>query len=697
MCHYNKRLLWFGGVLFISIINNLVQAEERMQLDEVTVSAPLPTSPTVNIYTKEGSVSRPHTDGADYLQSIPGITAGRSGGHGLEPNIRGQSQNQLNIIADNAFLFGACPNRLDPSSSYLNIDSYDEIVVTKGYQSVLNGPGATGGSIILKRKSPIPATQEKLYTTGSASGGYDSNGKTWFSNLNFSGGNQKVYARARTSFKEANNYKDGNNNEVRSAFQEKTGGITLGLTPYKDGHLYVSYDLHQIEDSLFPGAGMDSPLSRGHTTRIGFEKKYLTHHIRNVDITAYGSLIDHVMDNYSLRQAGRLYRRVYSDSNTYGAKIKADIALKKQTLTTAIEFRHNNRDANRLQGTTTNNVTRLQSVMWPDITMNEIGLALETTYQVSPTRRMILGGRYDYVNVGYGRASQRAINRSANDLYVMFYGYDANRQTEHNIGGLLRYEHDITKDITLFAGISRATRTADATERGLANDMIMQGMNRSWVGNPLIKPEKHHQLDLGMQIDRQKWDIGVSTYVNRIDNFILRDAARGQTGILINAPHADIYRNIGALFTGFEIQGGWNALPVIRLEGDIAYTYGNNLSDNLALPQVPPLHGSLALLWQAHTYAEVMIDMQWALRQNRTDTNPTRGTGRDIGESSGYAIWGINTTITKLEPFFLTIGIDNLLDKKYTQHLNRSNISDPTEVRVNEPGRSFYLQIKMVF
>ena len=48
----------------------------------------------------------------------------------------------------------------------------------------------------------------------------------------------------------------------------------------------------------------------------------------------------------------------------------------------------------------------------------------------------------------------------------------------------------------LYAGLSRTVRTADATERFIASNASTP--NDRWVGNPLIDPEKHHQLELGL-------------------------------------------------------------------------------------------------------------------------------------------------------------------------------------------------------
>lgn len=89
--------------------------------------------------------------------------------------------------------------------------------------------------------------------------------------------------------------------------------------------------------------------------------------------------------------------------------------------------------------------------------------------------------------------------------------------------------------------------------------------------------------------------------------------------------------------------------------------------------------------------------MRWAIKQTRVDTDPNTATGRDVDETNGYAVFDLQGRLTAFDPVSLNVGVTNILDKKYASHLNRSNISDPTEIQVNEPGRSFYIQLNVPF
>ena len=48
-------------------------------------------------------------------------------------------------------VYGACSSKMDPASTYANIENFDSISVIKGTQSVLFGAGGPGGVVRYER------------------------------------------------------------------------------------------------------------------------------------------------------------------------------------------------------------------------------------------------------------------------------------------------------------------------------------------------------------------------------------------------------------------------------------------------------------------------------------------------------------------------------------------------------------------
>lgn len=89
------------------------------------------------------------------LSSDPSVSLSRMGGRGLEPVIRGQSQERVDVLLDGIRVEGACPNRMDPPTSRLSSALAPLLEVRTSNQTLRWGP-ITGGQIIATdRKSVV--------------------------------------------------------------------------------------------------------------------------------------------------------------------------------------------------------------------------------------------------------------------------------------------------------------------------------------------------------------------------------------------------------------------------------------------------------------------------------------------------------------------------------------------------------------
>ena len=149
----NKNI-FFIAILFITNLH----AED---LTDIQISAPVLNTQDLTSQAIEDINTKNAIDGGDLLRSINGINTIRRGGHGLDPVIRGQSDQRLNSSIDGAIVYGACSSKMDPASTYVNIENYDSITVIKGSQSVIYGAGGPGGVVRYERITE-PLTSARL-------------------------------------------------------------------------------------------------------------------------------------------------------------------------------------------------------------------------------------------------------------------------------------------------------------------------------------------------------------------------------------------------------------------------------------------------------------------------------------------------------------------------------------------------------
>ena len=675
--------LIFMGSAFAS----LVLAAEN-EIPTIQVEADKIIDATTSVLKLDNNFS---ADGGELLLQTPGVSGVKMGNHGIDPVIRGQKHNQLNVLLGGAYIHGGCPNRMDPPSSFASTELYDQVTVIKGVQTLIYGGGGSGGTVLFERSVPTFEKDETIKTKVGA--GYRSNGKAWNVFADVAAGSNDGYVRGSVTEKEAEEYQDGDGNDVRSGYSEKSAMLSLGAKTDAGTKYRLDIDAVRGEDILYAGAMMDSPLSNSDTYKLTVETAKVAG-FDKVKVEAYRSDVSHIMDNFSYR-TNMMWMRVPSTSITDGMRLIGDMPVSEGTLSIGMDYKQGDRDATRYSSMTPVYPTMSQSFMWPGVETSQTGLFAEYEGEVSKGNRYTAGLRYDSVEADATKATSTTMMMptTPNTLYSNYYGTTASKKTEDNISALFRMEHDTNKQTTLFWGLSRTVRTADETERFIAANNSTTMMR--WIGNPDIKPEEHTQLDIGMSFKGKKSTSSLSVYYDNVSDYILRDRAHGQTGILLS-DNASIYRNVDAELYGVDIETSYKWSDKWRSHFTAAYVHATNTTDNRAIAQTPPLEGTVSLDYYVNKWmfgGEVrLVD-----KQTRVDDNNMTGSGLDFGQTDGFALLNLYGSMKISKNGNVRFGIDNVMDKTYAEHLNKPNAFDPSPIQVNESGRSIWAQISMKF
>jgi iron complex outermembrane receptor protein len=580
---------------------------------------------------------------------------------------------------------------MDPPSSFATPNAFDEVTVIKGVQSMRYGPGGSAGTVVFERN--VPVFEEPPDWRAELSSSYGSWHKRPELGVDASLVKGDFFLRAQGGVRSFDSYEDGNGDTVRSAFESEHANLMLGFGSTERGRLELGLEAVRTDDALFAGAGMDSPADAADTFRLELRRGDELLGLVDLRADLYYTAVDHLMDNYSLRPLiAPMAMRVPSTSDTYGGRVSADRRVSERlTLTIGFDYQENQRDALRYAGPNPEQVGLLQSVMWPDATLGQGGLLVDGAQLLGTKSRLIFGGRVDRFTAKATKADLQpaGMNLSPNELYELYYGYRAADWSDTELSGLLRYERFLTQNLTLFTGLSRSARAADTTERYLGSNNPA-GPKR-WVGNPRLAAAKHHQLDVGLSAPSENSTWSVTTFVDQVDDFILRDRAHGQEGILQD-DNATIYRNVEARLLGLELEGSYRLGSRLQLDGVASWVRGENRTDDRPLAQIPPLQGSLQLQYSFKRWQAAGL-FNWAASQTRVDDDPLTGSGQDYGETPGYGVVDLSGSYEILQSLSIVAGVDNLFDRAYANHLNRGNLFDPDPVRINEPGRTFWVRL----
>ena len=213
-----NRLLFF---IFSAVLITNISAEE---LTDIQISSPVMDKATISNEAIEEIDSRNAVDGGDLLKNINGVNTIRRGGHGLEAVIRGQNNQRLNTFLDGAMVYGACSAKMDPASTYANVNNYDSVTVIKGTQSVLFGAGGPGGIVSFKRvTNPVTKPEFRIgQNFDSNAGAYTTSGNMVFPL------SSSAYLRLNGSSTNAGNYETGSGIKPLTEYSTTDYTVILG-------------------------------------------------------------------------------------------------------------------------------------------------------------------------------------------------------------------------------------------------------------------------------------------------------------------------------------------------------------------------------------------------------------------------------------------------------------------------------------
>ena len=671
----NKSIL----LILLAAFSNLY-AED---LTDIQISAPVLNTQDLTNEAIEDINTKNAIDGGDLLRSINGISTIRRGGHGLDPVIRGQSDQRLNSSIDGAIVYGACSSKMDPASTYVNIENYDSITVIKGSQSVLYGAGGPGGVVRYERVTePLSQANAYKFKIGQT---FDSNAEAKTTIGDFTLGLGQAYFRINGSYSEAGNYETGTGLKPLTEYETSNYAAIIGKRLDDGSKLEFTYTNNSQENIGFAGLPMDIVYSYTDIYNLKYHRVTQFGPFSSMKVELYNSDMDHLMDNYTMRSVDSMKTPAASD--TYGGRI---IGATDNGMKVGVDYEHNTRDAE--QNMVISGTERHLAYLWPGAEIAKLGLFLEKDNKISDQTTMSYGLRLDRVETDATRAaddpgSAHMAQVTANSLYTAHYSgtVTAGKRDFSNFSGFLRYTKNYGPMSSTYISLSRNERTPDATELFNAKtSMAMAGKYRlRHIGNPNLNSEVHTTLEIGFENMFMGSHVNGSLYLNDISDYIT--TYRASDGTYDNTVNdARIYKNVDATIWGYELTAQKDLTSNVKTIFNLNYTHGDDDTQNRPLAQMMPLSGDISLEYQTGS-------VNYGLRANFADTQD-RFDSRvlDTGRTGGYTVYDLYAGFEPTPNIRFTMGISNLTDKRYATHLNSTNSLDATADRIDEPGRSFW-------
>ena len=617
----------------------------------------------------------PAVDGAAYLQSIVGFNQIKNGGANGDVTFRGMFGSRIKILTDGTENLGACPSRMDNPASYVSPESYDKITVVKGPQTVQYAHTGSAATVIFERE-PEQLTSAKPYR-GQATVMLGSYGRL-DQNVEAAVGDETKYARLNANRSIADSYQDGAGNTVPSDWEKWNTDLALGWTPNEDTWVELKGGKSDGE-AVYAGRSMDGSKFARESLGLHVEKKNISEVIKKVEAQVDYSYNDHVMDNFRLRTPPTTTMTMHGMQMTVPNKMEMEVTRRtlnaraamtsewdKVSLMTGIDSQSNKHGGNMIMYA----MPSMNSPFKTNMEFESYGAFGELSYAFNDQHKLVTGARVD----------QAKIDNLATDT----------ERKETLPSGFVRIESELAEHVKTYAGLGYVERVPDYWE--LFSTKYHQSTGTTFAD---LENEKTAQFDAGYQYEQGAFKSWASVYAGLIQDYIL--VAYTPTGSMGRLEAKS--RNVDATIAGAEAGVAYQLTDQIQTDISAMYAWGENTTDHTALPQIAPLEGRFNLRYVQEKYN---LGLLWRVvaAQDRTSYREGNIIGYDLEDSKGFGTLSLNGTYNIQKDLDLSVGIDNVLNKNYAEHLNKlgsSGFDYAATEQFNNIGRNYWARISMKF
>ena len=646
-------------ILSLSLVTTaiLLSANEVTTLDTISV-VETANSKIVKDVSDEQIKS---ADLAEALsKNVPSISLVRRSGIANDIILRGQKKDNINILLDDAKIYGACPNRMDPSTSHVLTNNIQSVKVIEGPYDVENF-GTLSGVVKVETKEPTKDVHGEI-NLNAGSFGYKKASAT------VSGGTDRFKLLVSTSTEEGDQYKDGNGNDFseqqieknvpytnqysntkQKAFEKKTLLTKGQFNINDDQEIKLSYTANRSDNILYPTGSMDADYDDSNIYTVGYTARNLGNFSKELNLDYYYSDVDHPMSTTlrnrkmtpnSMMTMDPMVSRL--KTSIWGSKVKNSVEVADSLVTVGLDTSVRNWRAVD---------TATPSIPSSDTTNKAIFSKIEKSFGKLDLE---FGTRYDYTDVD----TSKAINPE-DKKYV---GLNANVFGIYNIDENTKY----------FAGVGKSSRVPDARE-----------LYHSTAGNSNLEQTKNYEADVGFDKTIGTFNIRPKLFYSVLKDYIYNSGT---------------FENIDAKIYGLDVSGFYFMTENFSLDYGMAYQRGKKdgeyTGNDKDLAEIPPLKGNLALNYEmdkSKYTAEVVAVDSW-------DSYDSSAREQELG---GYAVFNLKYTNQLHKNIGLTLGVDNVLDKTYASTNTYQDITYLTvnneRILFNDPGRYGYVNLKYSF
>lgn len=641
------------GISFYALsMSALAQTTHPIQLDKVVVSAGQREQEAIEALDNVGSldaveIERINTgDPAKLLDQMPGVHGSATGDDpGTVANVRGlQEYGRVVVTIDGVRQDFGRPSHAGNGSFYLEPEMLKAVTVVRGPVAGVYGSGGIGGSISFETIDARDFLEEDEQWAFGVKGGYETSGDGWLGrSIAAVRVNEKADFLISTVNRNRDDYKDGSGEKIAYSGQRVDSQMFKGSFRPAEGHelkvgwlRYGSrYDSSRSAGSTSPTLSVDDTKTKTDTANARYRFKSPDNPWLHLQAELYRSVTDSDQTRYSDKE-NRDYR-----VRTNGWSLKNQSELASGQWDHIISY---GADGYHLDGSSSH-------VNFGEGTTKSWGAYGQWETHYADWLQLIGALRYDHFK----------LNGEDRDL-------SSKSLSKSRVSPRLTVGVSPTDNLTTYVTYAEGFRAPAIAE-------VFRGGGHGFATTNLpnfdLLPETASTIELGLNhrlnnifAEQDALRTKFSVYHTRVKDYIDREY------LFINGRKYSQFQNVGRVtLRGAELETSYDAGDYYgRLTGSLvsANTYNDRPLNNAPLKMVGVNIGGRS------------ADRKWDYGVRWTLTAATERTSDTAPKASGYQLVDLYTSWQPQKDTTITFGIDNALNKTYTDPQAGYSVNDPS-------------------
>jgi iron complex outermembrane recepter protein len=593
----------------------------------------------------------------EYLQQSGAVEMIKRGGYAWEPNINNMSTERTVITIDGMRIFGACTDKMDPITSYVEVSNLSEAEISSGQSGSCHGP-TIGGSINLKRSK---SALGKKGFSGYLNSGYEFNNQQKIIGGAVNYADSLFFIDNNVMFRDAENYTAGNNEEVLfSQFRKMNLSSTAGFLYDKNKYFEGAVIYDKATDVGYPALPMDVSLAEALITSLKFEYVPMGSIFNKLETKVYYNTITHTMDD-TKRPNVPIHMDMPGWSDTYGMYANLEGKSKRNTFMGSFNSFYNRSLAEMTMYPSDPNENIMFMLTWPDVVTFYNGIYGENSYSFTDYSRLKvsggLGSHFNEIKSQFGLES----------LQIFYPGLESSKQ--RLLKSLASTYFWQKSNFGYALGVAYGERAPSVSE-GYGFYLYNSFDQFDYIGNPNLDNEQSLEASVNLNYEGKGFKTSFSTSFFNISNYIVGKPDAAIYQMTIGAKGVKVYT---ALDYATLIKSVFNfetyLIPNLKWDNQLTYSYGKG-SDGENLPFISPLAYQSKLFYKKSAFTGEL-----SVQGNATHTNYAPFYGEI--EKPDYAILNCASSYTlqfEKTNLNLRVGVENLFDTSYTTFADWNNI-----------------------